>query len=126
VSLAGLMNTYLRRRGLASLPRLIRRQRRLEKRVARYEAAVALEKATRDAIDALLLKQGLKHGEGLTCLGYDVVHNERAGQRRISADKLRAQGVAEIDIAWATETGKPSLYATVRPMKGINVQAVAA
>lgn len=117
------LNTFVMRKGLWRLPILVRRQRRLEGRVARYEAAVKREKATRDEIDALLRKLGLAHGEGVTCLGYDVVHNERAGRTWVDAEKLREIGVSPVDITWATRTGERAYFATVRPMKGAEVAA---
>jgi hypothetical protein len=117
------LNTYALRRGLARLPVLVRRQRRLERLVAKLEKHQAEEKATRDAIDELLRKQGLTHGEGVTCLGYDVVHNERAGRESIDETRLLLAGVAPIDIAFAKVRGKQALFATVRPMKGAKVAA---
>lgn len=117
------LNTFALRPELKKLPALVRRQRRLERRLARLEKVQLEEKATRDHIDALLVAAGVEKGQGVTCLGYDVVHNERAGQARLNADKLRGAGVAEFDIQFATERGKPSSFATVRPMKGAEVQA---
>jgi hypothetical protein len=115
-------NSFRLRRGLGRLPRMVKRQRRLERAVAQFEQLAKREKATRDEIDQLLRKVGLEKGQGVTCLGYDVVHNERRGRTSINPDKLRAAGVAELDIAFATETGEPALFATVRPMKGMEVQ----
>jgi hypothetical protein len=116
-------NTFRLRGGLAELPRLVKRQRRLERKAAAAQRVLDQEKACRDAIDALLLKAGYEKGTGPTCLGYDVVHHERAGRSSVNPDKLRGAGVAEVDIQFATERGKPSSYATVRPMKGAEVQA---
>lgn len=120
-----LQNTYRWRHGLAKLVQLVKRQRRLERAVAKLEKLAAREKATRDEIDALLVRHGFKHGEGVTCIGYDVVHHERAGRTYIDAGRLRLAGVSEIDIAFATQTGKSSTFATVRPMKGAEVRAAA-
>ena len=120
------LNTYTLRPGLWRMPTLVKRQRRLERAVAKLETLAKREKATRDELDALLRKVGIGPGEGVTCLGYDVVHNERAGRKSISADRLRAAGVAEVDIAFATVEGARSSFATVRPMKGAEVAAPAA
>jgi hypothetical protein len=116
-------NTFALRRGLARLPLLVRRQRRLEHLVAKLEKHAKAEKATRDEIDALLVKQGLAHGQGVTCLGYDVVHNERAGRKSIDGCRLRLAGVSDLDIAFATVEGARSSFVTVRPMKGAEVAA---
>jgi hypothetical protein len=119
------LNTYAIRRGLAKLPVLVRRQKRLERRLTRLELVAAQEKATRDAIDQLLVAEGLTPGEGVTCLGFDVVHHARAGRTSICPARLRAAGVAEVDIQFATVTGTPSSFATVRPMKGTAVARAA-
>lgn len=117
------VGTYTQVRGLATLPALVRKQRRLEAKIAPLEQLQADEKAVRDAIDVLLKVAGFAKGEGVTCAGYDVVHNERAGRTTLNADTLRANGVSEIDIRFATEVGKASSFATVRPMKGAKVRA---
>lgn len=117
------LNTFRLRPQLLKLPRLVFRQRRLERRVVKLEKLQGQEKACRDAIDALLVAAGVGKGEGVTCLGYDVVHNERRGRTSISAERLRGAGVPEVDIQFATVTGEPSSFATVRPMKGTEVQA---
>lgn len=115
--------TYTTYPALADLPALVRLQRRLEAKIAPLEPLMALEKDVRDQINALLLKAGFAKGEGVTCAGYDVVHHERAGRTTLNADTLRANGVPEIDIRFATEVGKASSFATVRPMKGAKVRA---
>lgn len=117
------IGSYRRYRQLATLPALVRKQRRLEAQIAPLEQLQADEKAVRDAINALLVEAGLAKGDGVTCAGYDVVHHERAGRAALNADKLRGAGVAELDIAFATEVGKASSFATVRPMKGAKVRA---
>lgn len=106
------------------LPRLVRRQRRLEKRIAtlKVDELLAREKATRDAIDKLLVLAGVQASSAVLCLGYEVAHNERAGRTSISADILRRSGVPEFDIQLATETGNPSKFATVKPAKGTRVR----
>lgn len=121
-----LENTYANRPLLKRLPTLVRKQRRLERQATRWERAAAAEKLVRDQIDALLLEAGLAKGQGVTCLGYDVVHNERAGRSKVNPDKLRGAGVAELDIQFATETGQASSFATVRPMKGAQLERKAA
>lgn len=115
--------TYRQYRPLATLPALVRKQRRLEAQIAPLEALQADEKAVRDAINALLVQAGIAKGEGVTCAGYDVVHRESAGRTTLNAAKLRGAGVAEVDIQFATEVGKASSFATVRPMKGAKVRA---
>jgi hypothetical protein len=113
-----------------ALPPLVRKQRRLAQKIAIVAQDVKDEKDLRGQIDALLLKAGLKKSELVTCLGYDVRHNERDGQKSINADVLREQLVAEgvdrviVDavLLAATEIGEPSAFATVTPSKGAKVR----
>lgn len=106
------------------LPLLVRRQRRLEKQIAKLKVVELLEKekAVRDAIDEVLVLAGVPASSAVLCLGYEVAHNERAGRTTVNADKLRGAGVAELDIRLATETGNPSKFATVKPAKGARVR----
>jgi len=114
-----------------ALPPLVRKQRRLALTIAAVAPAVVDEKATRAEIDALLVAAGLKKSELVTCLGYDVRHNERDGQTSINAEKLIAQlvetGMAERLarelLAYCTETGEVAKFATVTPSKGAKVRA---
>ena len=114
-----------------ALPPLVRKQRRLAQQIAAVAAAVVDEKALRAQIDALLLAAGLKKSELVTCLGYDVRHNERDGQTSINEEKLVAQlvdaGIPERTareiLAYCTETGEPARFATVTPSKGAKVRA---
>lgn len=116
-------NTYTRYPELADLRKLVLKQRRLEAQIAPLEELQAEEKELRDQIDASLVAAGLEKGDVVTCAGYEVKHNERAGQSRVDGDKLIAIGVPAIDVRWATVTGKASKFATVRPMKGAKVRA---
>lgn len=112
------------------LPPLVRKQRRLEQKIAPLTPWVEEEKALRAEIDALLVAAGLEKGEAVTCLGYDVTHVERVGTKRLNQDvlllKLIAAGLAErlvVEIlAASTETGDPSAWATVKPSKGAKVR----
>jgi hypothetical protein len=119
------MTDYTTYPSLVDLPKLVQKQRRLEAHIAQLEAMAIEEKAVRELIDGLLVGAGLTKGEGVACNGYDVVHHERAGQSRVSAEKLRAAGVSQDVIQAATDTGKPSTYATVRPAKGARVRKAA-
>jgi len=105
---------------LVDLPQLVADQRLLEGKVATLEKLAAEEKALRDRIDALLRAAGVK---AVTCNGYDVVHNPRAGRTAIDRDRLLAAGVSPIDISFATTTGKATSFVTVRPMMGAQVAA---
>lgn len=107
----------------AGLPKLVRRQRRLERQVVKLEDAQAKEKAVRDEIDLLLKAEGFKSGEGVLCVGYEVKHNERAGREYVDAETLLAIGVSPVDVRWATKTGKAASFATVKPPKGALVRA---
>ncbi len=115
---------------LALLPALVRQQRRLEAELVPLDAVATDEKSIRTQIDQLLLKAGIASGEGVVCLGYDVLHHERAGQTRLNQDTLMAEFVAagvdhalvESIVAVATERGDPSSYATVKPAKGAQVR----
>lgn len=119
------------------LPPLVRRQRRLEGKLVdeKGRSYVELEKECRKEIDALLRDVGLTSGEGVTCLGYDVVHRERAGQASINQDKLVEQLVRKFGcereqvqalLVECTERGDPAKFAEVKPSKGAKVRAAAA
>lgn len=116
---------------VTSLPPLVRKQRRLEGKIAPLSPLVEEEKAVRTEIDALLVAAGLGKGDQVTCAGYDVTHVERAGTRRLNQDllilKLVAAGlkqplVVEL-LAASTETGDPFTWSTVKPSKGAKVRA---
>jgi len=115
---------------VSTLPPLVKRQRRLAARIAAVAEAEKDEKALRGEIDALLVAAGLAKSEVVTCDGYDVRHNEKAGSSSLDETKLTEQLVAGgVDRAFiaqvivdSTETGKPSLFATVNPTKGAKVQ----
>jgi hypothetical protein len=77
---ADLSNTYRRQARLVdTLPPLVRKQRRIAAKLAPLEGLIVDEKAVRKRIDELLTACGYGKGEGVTCLGYDVVHREREG-----------------------------------------------
>jgi hypothetical protein len=114
-----------------ALPPLVRKQRRLEGRIVLLVPLAEEEKILRKEIDALLLAEGFTHGDGVTCLGYDVKHNERKGQSSLNpktiVDLLVAGGVDEgfalkvlVD---STETADDPQWATVKPSKGSKVRA---
>lgn len=113
-----------------ALPPLLRKQRRLASKIAQVALAVIDEKKTRGEIDALLIKAGLQKSDVVTCLGYDVRHNEKAGQSSINplilSEQLKAAGVAPEIVAAvvlaSTETGDPAKFATVTPSKGAKVR----
>jgi hypothetical protein len=113
-----------------ALPPLVKKQRRLAGKIAQVALAVIDEKNTRAEIDALLIKAGLRKSDVVTCAGYDVRHNEKAGQTSINpvvlTEQLKAAGVAPEVVAAvllaATETGNPALFATVTPSKGAKVR----
>jgi hypothetical protein len=121
---------YTRYPALAELPALVRKQRRLEAKIAPITPLIEEEKAVRKDIDARLVTAGFASNEGVACLGYDVVHHERKGQRAINEDTLIEQLVAlgverkkaQKAIADSTETGDPSTWATVKPSKGAKVR----
>lgn len=122
--------TYTQYPALAPLPALVRRQRRLEGKIAPLAPLVEDEKAVRKEIDALLLTAGLGKGDSVTCHGYDVTHVERVGTSRLNQDVLILNLVAAgVDqqlviemLAASTETGDPSMWATVKPTKGSTVR----
>lgn len=115
---------------ITPLPPLVRKQRRLEGKIAPLTPLVEEEKAVRAEIDALLVAAGLGKGALVTCAGYDVTHVERVGTKRLNQDTLILQLVAAglakdkvIDIlAASTETGDPFTWATVKPSKGAKVR----
>lgn len=111
------------------LPALLKRQRRLAARIAAVADAVKDEKIVRGEIFALLELAGLKKSDVVTCAGYDVRFNEKAGSSSINGETLTAvlvkDGVArecvQAAITASTETGEPSRFATVTPSKGAKV-----
>jgi hypothetical protein len=113
-----------------ALPPLVRKQRRLEAQILPLAALAEEEKTIRSEIDGLLIEADIKSNDGVTCLGYDVVHHERAGSTRMNQEVLYAQLVAAgltkavVDkiLAEATERGDPSAWATVKPSKGSKVR----
>jgi hypothetical protein len=113
-----------------ALPPLVRKQRRLEGRLVLLVPLAEEEKALRHEIDALLLAEGFAHGEGVTCLGYDVKHNARKGQSSLNPQTIVGLLVAGgVDEAFAlkvlidsTETADDPQWATVKPSKGSRVR----
>jgi hypothetical protein len=112
------------------LPPLVRKQRRLEAKLAAVAQTVIDEKAVRAEIDALLVAAGLQKGDVVQCLGYDVRHNENAARSAINPETLVVQLVAaglhqELVakiVQASTETGSPAVYCTVKPSKGAKVR----
>jgi hypothetical protein len=113
-----------------ALPPIVKRQRRLAARIATVAQDVIAEKAARAEIDALLVAAGLLKGDVVTCAGYDVKHHEKAGHASLNPETIVAELVAAgVDrdlvlqvLVASTETGQPSVYATVTPSKGAKVQ----
>lgn len=122
--------TYTKYPKLAALPLLVRRQRKVEARIAAVAGDVELDKAIRAEIDQLLVDAGLQGGDVVTCAGYDVKHNERNGQSRLNTEKLTEQLVAAgvdrelVDqvVKDSTDSGDPIKFATVKPAKGAKVR----
>lgn len=112
------------------LPPLVRKQRRLEGRIVLLVPLSEEEKALRKDIDALLVDAGILKGDGVTCLGYDVIHNERKGTSRLNQDALVIRlidaGLKEARVLQileeSTEVGDLSAWATVKPSKGSKVR----
>jgi len=115
--------TFARYVALARLPILVRRQRRLERKVAKLQAAEEQERQVREQILEALKLAGIEAKGVVTCIGYEVIRRTRAGRRTVNAEKLLAVGVPLIDVQWATEVGKAADYVEVRPMKGAEVKA---
>lgn len=112
------------------LPPLVRKQRRLEGRIVLLVPLAEEEKALRKSIDDLLVDAGILKGEGVTCLGYDVLHVERTGTARLNQDALVIRLVdaglhehlVRAILDESTEIGDPSRWATVKPSKGSKVR----
>ena len=128
----GLLGAYTKFPALVdALPPLVRKQRTLAGRIQKVAKDVVDEKDLRGQIDQLLVAAGLKKSDVITCNGYDVRHNEKAGQTSINQDVLTESLVAAgVDrelvkdlIVVATDTGDPSKFATVTPSKGAKVRA---
>ncbi len=129
---SNITGTYTRYPALVdTLPPLIKIQRRLAARIAAVDEAVKDEKKLRADIDWLLLQAGLVKGDAVTCAGYDVRHNERAGSTSLNQEKLTEQlvaagvdrGLVDHVLKASTETGSVSLFCTVTPSKGATVKA---
>lgn len=113
------------------LPPLVRKQRRLERKLAAVAQDEKDEKAVRSEIDQLLIAAGLQKSELVTCAGYDVMHNERDGRASLNGEmvtaRLIAEGIAPELVAQVimdcTEIGHPALFCTVKPSKGAQVRA---
>jgi len=113
-----------------ALPPLVRKQRTAAGKIAKVAPAVEDDERLRKEIDALLLTAGLEKSDVVTCMGYDVRHNERDGQARISPEMLTAYLTAmewePADIAailtGVTQIGKVAQFATVTPTKGAKVR----
>lgn len=124
------LGTFTAHPELKPLPALVRRQRTLEAKISPLAPLVEDEKKIRYDIDSLLLAAGIAKGEHVTCNGYDVAHVERKGTDRLNQDMLAEQLVAAgLDrdrvaalLSDCTETGDPSLWATVKPSKGAKVR----
>jgi hypothetical protein len=112
------------------LPPLVRKQRRLEGKIAPLSLLVDEEKACRAEIDLLLIAAGIEKGKCVTCAGYDVTHVERVGTKRLNQETLIAKLIAAgLDqpqvlaiLEASTETGDPFTWATVKPSKGAKVR----
>lgn len=145
-------NTYRRHPQLVdTLPKAVRKQRRLAADLAPLETLLEKEKVARKDIDALLAAAGYtKRGEGVTCLGYNVVHRERDGNisydvgllAPILIERLVALGMPREDngpkdaedyqagavsfvldaIAQVRSQGDTAKWAEVKPMKGAKVR----
>lgn len=126
-----IIGSFLKFAKLAELPTLVRKQQRLVRKMAPLEPLVEQEKAVRKDIDALLVDVGVGKGEAVECVGFEVAHNERAGQAFINQDKLvlllAGAGFTGQDMAgamaWVTDAYAPSSFATVKPLKGAKVRA---
>jgi len=119
--------SFLQHRELADLPRLVRKQRRLEKRIAtlKVEQLLADEKAARAAIHDRLVAAGIPQKGSVTCNGYDVIRRYQDGFTIVDVDKLRVAGVPEVDIQFASHKSKAKDYAEVKPSKGAQVRKAA-
>jgi hypothetical protein len=112
------------------LLQLVRRERRLEARVAPLADLAELAKATRKRIDQLLVAAGFQPKESTTCAGYQLTHTKRAGQTSFNDEKARAKFVAAgvepelVDeiLAACFETGDDALFVLIRPMRGALVR----
>lgn len=112
------------------LLQLVRRERRLEAKVAPLADLAELAKATRKRIDQLLVAAGFKPKESTTCAGYQLTHTRRAGQTSFNDEKARAKFVeAGVDaelvddiLAACFETGDDVLFVAIKPMRGALVR----
>lgn len=123
-------DTYLSYPALHDLPRWVRKQRRLESKIAPLEPLAVQEKALRKDIDALLATAGLQRNDMVTCVGYDVTRRGQKGRESINQDTLvellvaagleRAKALTAI--AGSIDTGDPSTWSEIKPSKGAKVR----
>lgn len=114
-----------------TLPPLVRKQRRLEKKMLPLKPLIEQDKDIRGQIDARLVAAGFTlSNTGVTCLGYDVKHNTRKGNTTLNTEAaeilLVLGGVdpefVDFVLTTCTETGKPSAWASVEAPKGATVR----
>lgn len=127
-----LRGAYTTFRAFVGLAALVRKQRRLEAKLGDDHGSFAdQDKAVRKEIDALLVAAGFASGDGVTCVGYEVIHRTQKGRSAINettlTGKLVALGLPGDAVATAIrtslDTGEPAAWAEVRPVKGAKVRA---
>lgn len=85
--MAALKGEYSKFSKLEPLPPLVRKQRKLAAQLGdEHGSFVDQDKTVRTDIDELLVASGLAKGEGVLCLGYEVVHRERLGNLALKED----------------------------------------
>ena len=124
------MDDYTAYGVLEDLPTLVRKQRALEAKIVPLASYLNDEQQLRKEIDARLVAAGIPANDGVTCLGYDVVHHERQGNAKLNPDALTAElvvaGLDRADVALmitaCTERDEPSSWASVKPSKSAKVR----
>jgi hypothetical protein len=125
------MEDYAAYSVLDGLPALVRKQQQYVRKIAPIEPLIEKEKAVRKEIDLLLIQAKIAKGDGVTCIGFDVMHRSRVGQSSLNHEKVIAALVAEgVDeglvlkvLLESVETGDPPFWAEVKPSKGAKVRA---
>jgi len=108
---------------LADIPRLVRKWKSAAKKIAGVARDIEIEKAARAEMHRLLVAAGIDAKQYVTCNGYRLTRRKRAGNKSVDADKLRANGVAELDIVLATVQGKEADFVEVDVCKDAEVRA---
>jgi hypothetical protein len=124
------MEDYAAYSALDGLEKLVRAQQRLVRQIVLLEPLALEEKQKRQEIAEALRAAQIPPGDGVTCIGYDVLLIERRGTIRLNEERhvsyLVAEGLTDDRarelLALSQDVGEPSSWATVKASKGSKVR----